>query len=639
MSSHRGSGLLPPMLITEIQNLYNDGLCVRALAAGCAIAPLERWRGVDAAILAGRLANNLGAHRIGVRQHARAYRTAPERTQTRAYHLALMLGMRGPVFVWQRFRQYERELLQNPASETEGEGWEYLFTIGARICGMFRDFNRAEEYFKTAERHPSAFPWLLIERSAIQCMQECWDDALQMSLRALELRSGYRPAVQQAAQCLHTLNQNDEALRLLRNAVGQQESIPLLQQLASLEMDLERYEDALATLDRAEQLSPILDASNRKWMSMQRCRAAGAAGNLSLAEHAARQVGDDYHLALAERLKNNAHSWQRKQMTVPFIQQFRTTCVPATLTMLRHFWQLPADQVEVAEAICYDGTPTHRTRQWAESRGMTAREFTLTWDLAVALLDRQVPFAVFTAEATGGHVQVAVGYDELRRTLIIRDPAFPQIREVEMESFLRQYRASGPACMVLLPANEVERINGLLFPDSELYDRLRRIQAALERHQRAEAGTVFAELRAQTPDHWLTLTSGRAIHVYDTNSPALIQCLDHLLALFPEDGNLLLAKLGSLRETSRREERLDLLQTICARPTADPVFQQQLALELMVDARRDRETELALRRSLRFQPFNAFTLGTLANHYWKQRRFEEALDIYRFAAYLDDRKE
>lgn len=642
-----GAGTVPPEvkltilhsdLLAHVESLYDQGLMLQAHQAGIALAPLECWDGVDGAILAGRIANNLGAYRISQRQHVRAYRLAPEQLRTRAYHLELVLQKRGPIFSWQRFRSYEKELATTPDSG-HGEGWEYLFTLGARICAMLRDFARAEDYFKLAERHPSKTPWLMVERSAALQMQERWPEALALAQRALELKPWYRPAIQHASQCLHSLNQDSEALQLLREASTRLESLPVLAQLASLEMDVEHYEAALQTLDRAEKLSPILEAATIKWLAAQRCRAAGITGDLALAEKSAKQVKDEYHDALGERLSQSSRKWRRVQILVPFTQQHRMTCVPATLTMLRHFWHLPADHVELAEAICYDGTPTHRARRWAESNGMFAKEFTLNWDLAVALLDRQIPFAVFTAEATSAHVQVVVGYDELRRTFIIRDPSFPQIREAAEESFLKRYAANGPACMLLLPAAQSQQSAGLTFPDAEFYDDLREVQSALERHQRSAAETVFRRMCERAPDHWLTLTADRAIQSYDTNLPALLKCLEQLLNQFPEDGNLLLAKLSCLRELGRREDRMDFLKNICLRPEVDAVFHQQLAEELMLDFRQNRAAALAIRRSLRLQPFNSFSLSTLANQLWNQRQFEDALDAYRFAAFLDDKKD
>ncbi len=452
-------------------------------------------------------------------------------------------------------------------------------------------------------------------------MRERWDEAIDLTRQALANRPWYRPAIQHLAHGLHTVNRDDEALELLNEAAKRIESLPLLNQLSSLQMDLEHYEDAVVTLDRAEQFSPVLDQSNKRWLAAQQCRAQCALGNRGQAQAAARLLQDDYHVALVGRLQGLESPLRRVQLNVPFIQQFQMTCVPATLAMLRHFWKMEADHVELVEALCYDGTPSHRARRWAESNGMFAREFTLDWNIAVALLDRQIPFAVFTTEATSAHVQVIAGYDELRRTFIIRNPSFPQIQEAMADQFVKRYAATGPACMVLMPLDSEHLLEGLEFADSELYDRLRNVQVALEHHRRDEAITQMAQMRSDSPRHWLTLTASRVLHSYDTNWPALLDCYDQLLAQFPEDGNLLFARLGCLREIGLREERLEFLQKVCACKDADPIFRQQLAQELMSDARQNSYVKQKLNKVLRAQPLNVFAQTTLANWYWNQRCF------------------
>jgi predicted Zn-dependent protease len=307
--------------------------------------------------------------------------------------------------------------------------------------------------------------------------------------------------------------------------------------------------------------------------------------------------------------------------------------------MLRHFWKMEADHVELAETLCYDGTPSHRARRWVEANGMLAREFTLDWNIGVALLEKGIPFAVFTAGTTSAHVQVVAGFDELRRTFIIRDPSHPQIQEAEADKFLQHYAATGPACMALLPIDSAALVNTLTFRDSQLYDQLRNVQEALEHHRRAEAEAEWVRMQTVAPDHWLTLTAGRVLYSYDTNLPALLDVFDKLLAQFPEDGNLLFSKLRCLREIGRREERLEFLRKICVHRVADPVFRQQLAQELMSDARQNSQAELELKKALRAQPLNGFAQTTLANLYWNQRRFAEALDLYRFTACMVDKKE
>ncbi|HXI69481.1 MAG TPA: tetratricopeptide repeat protein [Verrucomicrobiae bacterium] len=630
---------LSPELLARIQTLHDKGQSRQAYDLATANFPLNQVRGVDACILAGRIAANLGAGRLAFRQHVRAYRSEPKNIRAQAYYLEVVLGMRGPVFAWNLFKRFESESRNRIEDGVSDEGWEYLFTLGGRICGHFRDFERAEECLKMAEERKSRMPWLLIERAGLLCMQEKWEEGLDASQQAIKIQPWYRPAVIHSAVCLHTLNRNDEALHLLNEAAQQIESVPLLHQLTGLQLDLEKYDEALQTLDRFAKLSPILDKANHEWIASQRCRAACVLGNYKEAEACARLLADDYHLELAERLQAGRPKCGRIQLSIPFIQQYSQTCVPATLTMLCRYWNIPAEHVEVAEAICYDGTPSHRARRWAEANGMVTREFTLDWDIAVHLLARQVPFAVYTSEATSGHIQIVMGYDEARQVFILRDPGFPQLREVISSQFLKRYAANGPASMVAVPTETISVLDGLSFTDAPLYDQLRSIQQALEEHRRSDAVKEISSMQSNAPDHWLFLTASRSLYSYDTNWPALLECLDQLLKKFPKDGNLSLSKLGCLRQIGRREDRLEFLRGLCEGKGADPVFQQQLAQELMVDARQFSQAELILRQAIRFQSLNASIITSLAELNWNEHQFDEALDLYRHAACLEDKKE
>ena len=625
-------------ILARVEAIYEKGLYRQAYELASSAGALKDWRGVHACILAGRICHNLGDPRQACRHHVRAYRSDPSLFKTRAYYVETMLALRGPWAAWQKFRQMEPKARAAAGLDCD-EIWEYLMTLGARICGHMRDFEGAEDRWRVIEERRPVSAWLMVEKATLAMMRERWNEGLAFCQRALEIRPWYRPAVQQMGHQLHTMGKDDEAIKFLREASERVESVAVLSQLALLQMDLENYTDAVETLGRMEKLSPILDRHHRDWIAAQKCRAACVTGNREQAERFGSQLPDDYHRGIVERLKTEKREFKRVQLSVPFIQQYRLTCVPATLTMLCRFWQVAVDQVEVAETICYDGTPSHRARRWAEGKGMFAREFTLDWDIGVALLDRQIPFAVYTTEATSAHVQVVAGYDELRRTLIIRNPSFPQIQEVGAEQFIKRYAASGPACMVLVPAEKKELLDGLNFSDSEFYDRLRKIQQSLEEHRRGEAGAELAEMKATTPEHWLAWTAARAVSAYDTNLIALNECFDQLLTKFPTDGNLLLGKFGILREIGRREDRLDFLDRVCASPEADPVFQQQLAGELMTDARQYPKVFRILKRALRKQPLNVYSMTTLAQLYWNERKFDEALDLYRFAACLEETKE
>ena len=101
------------------------------------------------------------------------------------------------------------------------------------------------------------------------------------------------------------------------------------------------------------------------------------------------------------------------------------TCSPATLTAISRYWGKPAEHLEIAEEICYDGTPHTSERRWALEHGFIAREFRVDWQSARALVDRGVPFTLTTVYPAFAHLQAVIGYDAVRGTLVIRDPMQP----------------------------------------------------------------------------------------------------------------------------------------------------------------------------------------------------------------------
>ena len=71
-----------------------------------------------------------------------------------------------------------------------------------------------------------------------------------------------------------------------------------------------------------------------------------------------------------------------------FVRQHFKTCAPATLAAIGRFFRLPAAHLQLAETICYDGTPHWLQREWAEQNGWHVRSFRITLESAVALIER-----------------------------------------------------------------------------------------------------------------------------------------------------------------------------------------------------------------------------------------------------------
>jgi tetratricopeptide (TPR) repeat protein len=619
--------------LQRVRTLYDAGDFLGAYEVAREIGPLAQWGGTAATLIAGRLAGQLGSQRLRLAMFLRAWRNDPDDAEACYYRARATLTRRSPLYAW-RFLQRI-----GPLEGAENELRSDWLASHAIVLGALRDFDRAEAYMAEAERLAPHRAWLGIERSALFEMEDRYADALDASRRALDLCPWYSPAVQSIAHLLQLMDRDPEADALLSEACSHAKSGLIAAQLAAIRFENRRYLEAMRCLDLFESLSPLLDAPTNRWLAGRRSDAAYHLGDVAAAACFARQSREPFFLALAERIQAEGACDRRVRLDVGFIRQHHQTCAPATLTAIAQFWGKDTDHLELAGEICYDGTPDHRERSWAETNGWIVREFTVTWNAAVALLDRGIPSTLTTVEADSAHLQAVIGYDARRGTLLIRDPTLPQEAEAFAQGFLDRYRSVGPRGMAMVPRDRAALLEGLELPEAGLYDRLHEMQVRLHSHDREAAALAFAALRSDAPDHRLTHHARRLLGIYDADVPAILLALDALSKAFPEDVNLRLARLSCLRELGRREERLSLCREACRGSWPDPVLRREFARELLADAREHPTAERLAHRALRARPVDSATVHVLARVAWDAGRLQEGLELYRFASCLDDKNE
>ncbi len=619
--------------LDRVRRLYEDGDCPGAFEIARAIGPLHRWGGTAPRLLAGRLAGHLGAIRLGWTLHLRAWRDDPTDPEACYYRARWTLGRRGPLPAWEFLRQV------GPLEGAEPEVRSDWLAIHAIALGRLRDFDAAESYLAEAERIAPDRAWILVERAELLEMEDRYQDAMAAACEALALRPWYRPAVQAKAHLLQLLDREEEAAEFLAEASRRLASGPIAAYLATVQGELGRHAEAMQSLDRFASLSPLIDAPTSRWLAGRRSDAAYHLGDLPAAAAFARESKEPFFLALADRLDAPDADGRRVRLAVGFVRQHYQTCAPATLAALARYWGKEADHLEVAGEICYDGTPDHRERSWAEGNGWAVREFTVTWDAAIALLDRSVPFTLTTVETQSAHLQAVIGYDARRGTLLIRDPTLPHEGEALAGPFLERYKSVGPRGMAMVPRDRAGLLDDLDLPEATLYDHVHRMQVALREHDREAASTAFEALLAEAPDHRLAHHACRLLAIYDADTPTMLSALEALRGSFPDDVNLRLSQIACLRELGRRDDRLALYREGCSGALTDPVLRRQYAQELLADAREHPIAARLARRALRVRPADPGGIFVLARVAWESGRLTEALELHRFASCLDDKNE
>lgn len=622
-----------PEELETLRQLIEDGRVLSAYRRAVVHGPLEGWDGVGGRVVAGRLLRHVGSSEAGRRQFLRAYRWHPEDAASRFYLVLAELELRGPLEAWARLRRFG--LPSAVVTEQDRD----TCTLAGRLLSMLRDFIGAEAWYRRAGVPVMEGAWRWSEWCHHLVRMDRYTEALEWGRSALARQPEAPWLVRVVAQAEMLMGEEEAALARLGAAARSGESAGVAHDWGMAAEELDRHEEALEALEVETRLLAQPTPDLTRWLRRRRMELEYRLGRHAVVvEVAGGQETEGYWAGFVSRLERPEPGWKRVGLPVPFTRQHHLTCVPATLTTISRFWGRAAEHLQVAEAICHDGTPAHSERAWAQENGWVTREFRVTLEAAKALLDRGVPFCLTTVHPANAHEQAVIGYDDWRQSLLIRDPWYRNRYELVAESLLETQASSGPRGMVLVPVEREAVLSGVTLPDESLYDLLHGCDRALARHERASAVGQAAALEAAAPGHRLAWQALRGIAAYDGNTAALLAAVDGMLALHPEDVNLLLSRMRCLRELWSRPRRLEWLQGLCRRPMCDPLLFQELALELSTDGREHAVARRWLRRARRLRGADAVGAHIWAGICWTSGEFEEALEHYRLAACLEDRR-
>lgn len=618
----------------RLSALMDQGFYLQAYDFCQSVDLLSTGPDTAAQILAGRLTGHLGAPRQRAALLLRAWRRNPTDPDALYYYITTRLWRQGPLDAYRLLQQHQQQFDHfTPYQQAQWQG------LKAQVVLEFRDFDRTDAYLQAAETLAPEDPWITLLRSRLLEQEDQYPDALAMAQKALAQHRWYRPAVLATARLYTLVNQDDQALHLLQQATDQLESGDIWAQLASLQLELGQYAQAQYSYQQYEQACPLLDKAGQARLWSAQADIAYQMEDFNHAHHLAQKLTEyPYYQSLAKRLLELPEG-KRVILPVGFVRQHHMTCAPATLTTLCAYWGTTVDHHQIADSICYNGTSSYSERDWASQHGWTVCEFTVTWDSIIQLIDAGIPCTLSTVEATSAHLQAVIGYDSRLQTLIIRDPYQRGIVEPWAEEFLERYRASGPRGMVLLPTEKAGLLDTLDLPDSRLYDQLHELQAALTHHDRATAGDWSQRMNGVTPHHRLALQAQFELAYYDADQASALAVIEQMLEQFPTAPHLMLQKLQYLQELASRQDCVDWLAHVINQEQFHPIFWTRLAKLLSDDARANQSAISLLLRSIRTTPTEAYNYFLLANLYWSQRQFDLALDLYRFAACLEDKEQ
>lgn len=516
----------------------------------------------------------------------------------------------------------------------------------AEFCGMqastlikLRDFQSVKEH--VARGLDSGFFKRYFESLAAESLQaqDRRDEALARIMAVTAAEPNYPYALSTHAELLVELGQDAEALNVLKSGLALTQSSFLAAQHANLLIELENDDEAWRVLDLYEAWTPLRTEEEKDWLFGRRCDIASHRGDQAQALHWAEQIRHSgFYKQVVEKLRAATGPLRRLVLPVPFVRQHQSTCAPASLTSIGRYWRQEITHAELAEEICYDGTPDHKERTWAESNGWACREFKVTVAAAKTLLDAGMPFVLSTYYPGGAHAQVVMGYDEFRTVLFIREPGDRHTTEFLAAEALAEQLPFGPRGFVLVPGAEAAKLAAIELPDSAVYDLTHTLNAALARHDRPAAVAALETLQMAHTGHPLRWQGELALARYDGNHAQILHGLEELLRLHPDVVNWQTERLHALREVHGHTAQIEALRVVCAAKDSHPIHWRMLARELHWDGRNRAEALRLLHRVNRTR-LDAVAVLTFANVQWDAQQREAATRTYRLASCLDDKNE
>src|SRR5205085_1624943 len=127
---------------------YEQGKCLQAYRYATRFGPLQGWKGTGSRVLAGRLAQNLGAPRLGISLLLKAHRRDPKDPLALYYYARTLLLVRGPVAALAFLREASKKL------ESASIQWRLLHHQSAlgKLEDARKSLNRLVELSPLAEK-------------------------------------------------------------------------------------------------------------------------------------------------------------------------------------------------------------------------------------------------------------------------------------------------------------------------------------------------------------------------------------------------------------------------------------------------------------------------------------------------------
>lgn len=615
--------------IKHLDQLTQRGQHLDALRfAQNAWGTIEDWVHEEQIIVAIKLMYHLGGDRASDALLLRSYRQRPHSGKLVERMLYYYLNRFGIIISLEFFDKHEHLL-----SSTEGMASNVL-AFKSITRRELKDFSAAEQYIQQAIQLAPDDHWL----SSVQCRllseQELDLDALEMA----KANYAHIPSVNNLRTYLQML-QKIEGLRAsflyLKSEIEQFQSCILWQQLASMaasELEWETCEYAMTQFDSLR----VFDDKNDVQRNISFLGQIQLYKNqFSDALQTLKQHKGGYWKLVCENLQSPIDNPKIKVLEVPFYRQEHLTCAPTTMASIANYWGRKVDSKDIADDICFDGTPDTLERQWLRDNGYQFVEFNLETSYVYRLIDAGIPFCLVTTSGFTSHLQAVIGYNQHIGSMYVMDPSYSGMQEMLIKQTIEYEAYHGCRCLAFVPNEEASKLAEFSPPDAALYELWDQFSLAKQNNDASRASHIVAKMQSVNRAHQLSYKSARDYAIWNNDYAQVQRFNETLLTTYPKETTLLNSQYYCLRDTGRRSEALSHLEHYLDMHL-DINLSKTLFDEIYDTSEKPALISRLLTQLKRYGSYREGVHESLANYYWSNQEREKAIEHYRIAYCLDD---
>ncbi|MET1257077.1 tetratricopeptide repeat protein [Aliikangiella maris] len=619
------------IMLEQVETNIKYGAYRKALSlAQSSWGDFQTWRTPQQLLKLIVILNKLGRPRAADFLRLKLWRQNPGNSELAVNAAYSLIYRQGPDAMWNLANQH----LQSEQLNHELRAEWLLFK--SQICARMKDFEQAKYFYEQSTQYAQNL-WSERVAGYLLIEQEEYEQAYQF-MAALYQQYPYEKVLLQLIQTMDYVDENNaQRILLLEQEKDKFESVSLLFALAFEYKVAGLWAPLINVIAEIEQLKLGDEKLIDEKLAYLKGSAALGQENFEDAVAYFKKNTSSF----CQTIANNIEQCQQpktKKIDVPFLKQKSMTCAPASMAAILKFHGYDFEQSEIAEQICYDGTPDYLERKWLNDNAIPFREFDLTETSAIELLDHDLPFALVTGYASINHMQVVKGYDIRKGILYLMDPADANCTEVLFKEVIAANQVTGPRCLVFASEEKLANIQHMSLKSENIYLLSDKYHTALRAHQLTQAAKILDELNSAYPDERLTLLAQGAMANYYNREQEYFEVYQKLDEKFPDVSWIVSSRYYAYFSLGQRNNGIEyLLEKVDKNLNAE--LTETLFLEIYDDSRYQDRIKPIINKIQRYALSSAESNWLLGHYYSNQNDLETAARLYRWALSLDDKNE